>query len=110
MSVQVSPRILPDDAAGELTGGDNQRGQTTYGYDDAGNRTSLDDSKGGLTSYAYDARNELTSLSQSGSGVNSKLVEYTYDNAGDMTPWTATPTCACAECGRPSASPGGSPR
>ena len=60
----------------------------TYEYDADGNRTAMDDSLGGLTSYTYDQRDELTSVAQSGSGVASKLVDFTYDAAGNLASLT----------------------
>ena len=57
----------------------------TYTYDPNGNRTSLSDNQGGTVSYTYNALNQLTSESQSGTGVDPELVDFSYDNAGNMT-------------------------
>ena len=45
----------------------------------------MTDSLGGSVTYSYDALNELTGETQSGSGVDPELVEFSYDDAGNMT-------------------------
>ena len=57
----------------------------TYTYDPDGNRTSLSDNQGGTVSYTYNALNQLTNETQSGTGVDPELVDFSYDNAGNMT-------------------------
>ena len=56
----------------------------TYTYDGVGNTTSLSDSLGGAISYTYDARNMLASEAQTGSGEAQELIDFIYDNAGNM--------------------------
>ena len=56
----------------------------TYTYNGVGNTTSLSDSLDGAISYTYDARNMLASEAQTGSGEDPELIDFTYDNAGNM--------------------------
>jgi len=63
----------------------------SYTYDFAGNRSSLSDNLGGAISYTYDHRNMLASESQSGLGEDPELIDFTYDNAGNMSGLTPIP-------------------
>ncbi len=60
----------------------------TYTYDGVGNTASLSDSLDGVISYTYDARNMLASEAQTVSDVGLELIDFTYDDAGNMSDMT----------------------
>jgi RHS repeat-associated protein len=78
------------------SGGDTR----TFGYDPLGRLTSDEvensgSARVGEIDYGYNAASELTSMNDYGIGTTSANTEatnsYTYDEAGELTSWTATP-------------------